>query len=96
MHNTLQHTATHCNTGMAESEADVEKTSMMKYNARNVWEDRTLPKRVDTVTYYDMTDWVGITGVCVYVYLCVCVCVCVCVCLFVCVFVLVRVCVQAR
>ena len=48
-------------TGMAE--ADMEKTSMMKYNARNVWEDRRLPKRVETITYYKDTDLVGITGV---------------------------------
>jgi hypothetical protein len=45
--------------GMAE--ADMEKTSMMKYNARKVWEDRKLPKRVETITYYQDTDWVAIT-----------------------------------
>jgi WD40 repeat protein len=44
--------------GMAEP--DMEKASMMKYNPRPLWEDRTLPKRVDCMTYYDMTDWVGI------------------------------------
>lgn len=44
--------------GMAEP--DMERASMMKYNPRPVWEDRTLPKRVDSMTYYDLTDWVGI------------------------------------
>lgn len=45
--------------GMAES--DIEKASMMKYNARKVWEDRSLPKKIDTITNFDNTDWVGIT-----------------------------------
>ena len=41
----------------------MEKTSMMKYNTRNVWEDRRLPKRVESITYYKDTDLVAITGV---------------------------------
>jgi WD40 repeat protein len=45
--------------GMAGTD---DTSSMMKYNSRSVFEDRSLPKRSDTVTHYKGTDWIGITA----------------------------------
>mmetsp|Transcript_3586 Transcript_3586/g.12606 ORF Transcript_3586/g.12606 Transcript_3586/m.12606 type:complete len:910 (-) Transcript_3586:797-3526(-) len=45
--------------GMAEGA--LEASSVMRYNPKKVWEDRSLPKKVESISYYESTDWIGIT-----------------------------------
>ena len=44
--------------GMADN--DTMNRLMMKYNERPWWEDRSLPKKIDSICHYEGTDWVGI------------------------------------
>lgn len=47
--------------GMADGDSgEGAQTAMMKYNEKAVWEDRSLPKKSETVVYYAGSDLIGI------------------------------------